>query len=135
MPSSLRLSVPSPLCLYVFTDSTDEAIAAPVRRLDESRRFRIVAKRFAYLAYADLQHRICHCGVGPAGVEKLLFRHQLPRPIQKVGEHGESLRAQWQGFVAAPQPLVGRVQAERGEENLSLLRHGYTPQAIVNQKS
>jgi hypothetical protein len=35
MLSSLRLSV--------FTDSTDEAIAAPVRRLDELRRFRIVA--------------------------------------------------------------------------------------------
>jgi hypothetical protein len=95
----------------------DEAIAAPVRRLDESRRFRIVAERFPNLAYADLQNRVGHRGAGPAGVEQLFFRYQLAGTLQKVGEHCESLRAQRQGFFAAPQPLVGCVQAERGEDD------------------
>jgi len=60
-------------------DLADEAVAAPVRRLDELRRLRVVIERRANFSDADLQHAVSHSRLRPDGFDQFIFRHQTAR--------------------------------------------------------
>ena len=61
-------------------DRRDEAIAAPVRGLDERRRPRIVVERAADLADAHLERAVADVHVSPRELEQLVLRDELPGP-------------------------------------------------------
>jgi hypothetical protein len=90
----------------------DEAIAAPVRRLDEPRRVRVIVQRLANLADRHLEHRVAHEDARPERAEDLGLRDQRARPRREVLEQGKCLRRQRDRRVVAVQATAGRVEAE-----------------------
>ena len=72
-------------------DVGDEAIAAPMRGLDESRRMRVVAERAPDFADADLQRPVGDESARPDRVEELPFSNQVSRARGEVLEQRQGL--------------------------------------------
>ena len=62
----------------------DEAIAAPVRRLDVARRSGVIAQGLAQLSDTVFQYRIADERGRPDGVEQLLLGDQLSAVLHEV---------------------------------------------------
>ena len=96
-------------------DRRDEAVAAPVQRLDVRRRLRVVAERLAQHADRLGQRRVGDERVLPDRVDQLLPVDDLAGALQQQLEHAEHARRQRDlRAVAAQQPAV-RIEGERAE--------------------
>ena len=105
-------------CPLVFRDPSDEAVAAPVNRLDELRRLRVVIERHANFPDADLQHAIGHGCLRPDGFNQFILCHQTTRIAEEVEQDGEFFRREGDGMFTAPQTFVGEVETEGSEDDL-----------------
>lgn len=112
-------------------DRGDEAIPAPVRRLDESRSGGIVAQRLPDLRDADLQQCVGHKGFRPDGFDQLLFSDQSVRPLGQISQHCKGFWPQRDRFLISQQAFIDRVETEWREEDWSRLNHGRSIKVVL----
>ena len=91
----------------------NEAVAAPVHRLDKARHPGVITQRLAQLAHADGQRHLAHRRLRPEGLEQSRFGEQLARVFHQIPEEGEGFRPQDPRLVAAPQAFVGQIEPHR----------------------
>src|SRR5262245_56897564 len=83
-----------------------------MRGFDEAWLPRIVAEGLANLPHARLQRRVADEHVRPQRVQEILFRDEMARRRDEVGQHGERLWSQPNGLPVARQCFVVRVEGE-----------------------
>ena len=93
-------------------DIADEAITAAMHGLNEARLPRIIVERGANLAHRDLEHGVADEHARPDGVEEIVLRHQATPMLGEMAEQRERLGRQRHLLGAAPDALVGTVEAE-----------------------
>jgi hypothetical protein len=104
-------------------DRRDEPVAAPVHRLDEARRARIVAEQLADLADRDREHRVADRRLRPHVREQVGLGDELLRPLCEVVQHRQDLGRHRDRLVAAPQAAVRWIDAEVAEGKDRARRH------------
>ena len=105
--------------LVTTVDRRDEAVAAAMRGLDEARRLRVVAKRAADLAHADLERGIADEHPGPDGVHELVLGHQPAGVLGQVLQHAERFRRQRDRHAVMEQRGAPEVQGKVAEDQCS----------------
>ena len=94
---------------------SDEAVAAPVNRLNVARIPGVVAKGLTKLGNPNLEHGFGHRSLWPDLVEQLFFRRQPPPIPHQVAQDVERLRFELDLLLTAPYTLVRLVQTKRAK--------------------
>ena len=105
-------------------DAGDEPVAAPVRRLDEAWRLRVVAERAPDFADADLQRAVGHERIRPERVEQLGLLDQAARPRREILEQRQRLGRQGDGARLSVELSAGGIEPETIEGEERVRRHG-----------
>src|SRR5262245_25835751 len=100
-----------------------------MRRLDETRRLRIVAKRATDLANADLQRAIGNEDPRPDRIEQLSFLDKASGTVGEVLEQRDRFRRQGDGARVCVQLSAGRVETKAIEGERNVRRHETCPPA------
>src|SRR5512145_933265 len=101
---------------------SDEAIPAPVHRLNKPRCLRIIPQHPPQLTDADVQGRLLHHRLGPDGREQLLFGHQATWVGDEIAQHGKAFRPQVQHLGPMPHTLVTQIHTEWATVHLVCFR-------------
>ena len=104
-------------------DVGDEAVAAPMRGLDEPRRMGVVAERSSDFADADLQRAVGDEHARPDGVEQLRFANQAARASGEVLQQRERFRRQRNRAGVSVELAAGRIDAKTIEGEHDVRRH------------
>ena len=94
----------------------DEAIPAPVRRLDVLRLARIVVQRLPDFPDADLERGVADEDVGPQRVEELLLGDEATGVLREIGEYVVGLGGERNDTVVALEPAAGAIEHARAED-------------------
>ena len=109
-------------------DRGDEAVAAPLRRLDVARLVGSVTEGAADAVEPDLENVPGHRRVRPHRIEQRFVRDDLTRVGDQMVQDGEISRAQVGALAVQPQTAVGGIELERpkGEHRCGHVvdRHG-----------
>ena len=105
-------------------DVGDEAVAAPMSGLDESRSMGVVTERSPDFTDADLQRPVGNEYSRPDGVEQFRFANQVARASGEVLQQRERFGGQGDRPGVSVELAPGRVDAKTIEGEHAVRRHG-----------
>jgi hypothetical protein len=98
----------------------NEAVAAPVHRLDKARPPGVIPQRLAQLAHADGQYHLAHRRLRPEGLEQGRLDEQLAWVFHQISEEGKGFWPQdtaWSPYHRRSLARSSRTGTVEGEDS------------------
>jgi hypothetical protein len=81
----------------------------------------LIPERLAQFPDDDRQDRFPHRGLGPDGLQKGIFRHEVPSLHQHTAQDGKSFGADPYHLVPLPETLISQIQEKWFEDETLMI--------------